>query len=78
MFKIRTKHLRKRIKPKCIVDVGRKPVKMVILGSAYGSVMYFRIKGLNNLYSWDTKDSLLEENMMLVKYYTYLKIIQYC
>lgn len=68
MFKIRTNNLRKRINPKCIVDVGRKPVKMVILGSAYGSVMYFRIKGSNNLYSWDTKYSLLEENLMLVNY----------
>jgi len=70
IFKIRTKDLRKRINPKCIVDVGRKPCKMVIVGSAYGSVIYFRIKGLNHLYSWDTKDSLLEENMMLVNCYT--------
>ncbi|XP_050440071.1 uncharacterized protein LOC126845467 [Adelges cooleyi] len=67
MFKVRTKDLRKRIHPKCIVNVGRKPCKMVIVGSAYGSVIYFRIKGMQNLYSWDTKESFLEENMMVVK-----------
>ncbi|VVC34730.1 Six-bladed beta-propeller, TolB-like,Major royal jelly protein/protein yellow [Cinara cedri] len=67
MFKVRTKDLRRKINPKCVVDVGRKPCKMILLGSAYGTVIYFRIKGLNNLYSWDTKESLLEENVMLVK-----------
>ncbi|XP_022170788.1 uncharacterized protein LOC111034063 [Myzus persicae] len=67
MFKVRTKDLQKRINPKCIIDVGRKPCKMVVLGAAYGSVMYFRIKGMNHLYSWDTKESFLEENMKMVK-----------
>lgn len=66
LFKVRTKDLRKRINPRCIVSVGRKPCKMVILGSAYGSVIYFRIKGLKHLYSWDARDGFLEENMMLV------------
>lgn len=66
LFKVRTSDLRKKINPKCIVDVGRKPCKMILLGSAYGTVIYYRIKGLNHLYSWDTKESLLEENMMLV------------
>lgn len=66
MFKVRTKDLRKRINPRCIVSVGRKPCKMIILGSAFGSLIYFRIKGLKHLYSWDTRDGFLEENMMLV------------
>lgn len=66
VFKVRTKDLRKRINPKCIENVGQKPCKMVILGSAYGSVIYFRIKGLNDLYSWDIKNSLLEKNLVLV------------
>lgn len=69
MFKVRTKDLQKRINPKCIIDVGRKPCKMVVLGAAYGSVMYFRIKGMNHLYSWDTKESFLEENMKVVNSY---------
>lgn len=72
MFKVRTKDLQKRINLKCIVDVGRKPCKMVVLGSAYGSVMYFRIKGMNHLYSWDTKESFLEENMKIVNSYQYI------
>lgn len=71
VYKVRTKDLHKRINPKCMVNVGRKPCKMVIVGSAYGSVIYFRLKGLNNLYSWDTKDSILEENIMLVNSYRY-------
>lgn len=69
MFKVRTKDLQKRINPKCIIDVGRKPCKMAVLGAAYGSVMYFRIKGMNHLYSWDTKESFLEENMKMVNSY---------
>lgn len=74
MFKVRTKDLRKRINPKCMVNVGRKPCKMIIVGSAYNSVIYFRLKGLNNLYSWDTKNSILEENIMLVNSYRYQPI----
>jgi len=73
MFKVRTKDLQKKINPKCIIDVGRKPCKMVVLGAAYGSVMYFRIKGMNHLYSWDTKESFLEENMKIVNsYHSYI------
>lgn len=66
VFKVRTKDLQKRINPKCVINIGRKPCKMVILGSAYGTVVYFRVKGLNILYSWDTKYSFLEENIMVV------------
>lgn len=40
---------------------------MVFLGVGYGSVLYFRIKGQNHLYSWDTKQSFLEENFMVVR-----------
>lgn len=66
MFRVRTMDLRRRINPKCIVNLGRKPRSMIIIGSGYGSIIYFRINGMNNLYSWDTKESFLEENMMLV------------
>lgn len=69
MFKIYTRDLRKRINPKCVVNIGRKPCKMVVLGSGYRSIIFFRITGLNNLYSWDTNDGFLEENMMLVNSY---------
>lgn len=75
MFKVRTKDLRKRVRPGrgAIVNVGRKPRKMVVLGSAYGSLMYFRVKGQNHLYSWDTKEGFLEENVMLVKYNVHVR-----
>lgn len=46
---------------------GKKPCKMVLLGVGYGSILYFRIKGQNHLYSWDTKQIFLEENFMLVR-----------
>lgn len=75
MFKIKTRDLQKRINHKCIVNIGRKPCKMVIVGSAYGSVIYFRIKGKNNLFSWDTKDNFLEENMMLVNAQRFYKAL---
>lgn len=66
MFKVRTTDLRRRINPKCIVNLGRKPCRMVIIGSGYGSIIYFRIHGINSLFSWNTKESFLEENIMLV------------
>lgn len=66
MFKVHTRDLRSRIDPRCVVNIGRKPSEMVLLGSGYGSIIYFRIKGLNHLYSWDTNDGFLEENIMLV------------
>lgn len=40
---------------------------MVLLGVGYGSILYFRIKGQNHLFSWDTKQSFLEENFMMVR-----------
>lgn len=36
----------------------------MFVGVGYGSVLYFRIKGQNDLYSWDTKHSCLGENFM--------------
>lgn len=66
MYRVHTRDLRRRINPSCVVNIGRKPCKMLILGSGYGSIIYFRIKGLNHLYSWDTNDDFLEENIMLV------------
>lgn len=39
---------------------------MVFLGVGYGSILYFRYKGGNHLYSWDSKMSFLEENFMIV------------
>lgn len=39
---------------------------MVFLGVVYGTNLYFRIKGQNDMYSWDTKQCFLEENFMVV------------
>jgi len=39
---------------------------MMFVGVGYGSVLYFRINGQNDLYSWDTKLDLIEENMIMV------------
>lgn len=46
---------------------GTKPATMVFVGTGYGSIMYFRLRGRTNLYSWDTKISLIEENFKLVR-----------
>lgn len=40
---------------------------MVFLGVGYGSILYFRVKGENHLYGWDTKQSFLEENFKIVR-----------
>jgi len=39
---------------------------MIFLGVSYGSVLYFRIRGETDLYSWDTNKIFLEENFMIV------------
>lgn len=40
---------------------------MAFIGVGYGSVLYFRIIGQNNMYSWDTKCQLIKENFMVVQ-----------
>lgn len=40
---------------------------MVFVGVGYGTVLYFRVRGENHLYSWDTKQTFLEENFMIVR-----------
>lgn len=40
---------------------------MVFIGVGYGSVLYFRIIGQNNMYSWDTKCHFIKENFMMVQ-----------
>jgi len=40
---------------------------MVFVGVGYGSILYFRIKGQNDLYSWDTVQTFIEENFMVVR-----------
>jgi len=40
---------------------------MVFVGVGYGSILYFRLQGQKNLYSWDTKLALLEENINMVR-----------
>lgn len=46
---------------------GNKPGKMVFVGVGYGSILYFNLRGHRNLYSWDTKSNLLEENIKMVR-----------
>lgn len=40
---------------------------MVFLGVGYGSILYFRFQGQKDLYSWDTKLLLLEENVNMAR-----------
>lgn len=40
---------------------------MVFIGVGYGSILYFRIKSQNDLYSWDTVKAFIEENFMMVQ-----------
>jgi len=47
--------------------IGKKPFKMVFVGVGYGSILYFRIKSQNDLYSWDTVQTFIEENFMVVR-----------
>ncbi|XP_050529171.1 uncharacterized protein LOC126898822 [Daktulosphaira vitifoliae] len=67
LYRVRTKDLRRQMNPRCIVNIGKKPCKMVFLGVGYETVLYFRIRGQNHLYSWDSRLSFLEENFMVVR-----------
>lgn len=40
---------------------------MVFLGVGYGSILYFRFRGENQLLCWDTTMSFLEENFKVVR-----------
>lgn len=40
---------------------------MCFVGVGYGSVVYFRYNDGNDLYSWDTRVGLLEENWNVVR-----------
>lgn len=39
---------------------------MAFIGVGYGTVLYFRIVGQNNMYSWDTKCQFVKQNFMVV------------
>jgi len=40
---------------------------MVFVGVGYGSILYFRVKSQNDLYSWNTVQTFIEENFMMVR-----------
>ncbi|KAL1463690.1 hypothetical protein WDU94_015421 [Cyamophila willieti] len=54
MYYIKTQHLQGHSSTGCIIDVGCKPGKIVVLGTDNGSVLFFRLHGENDIYMWNT------------------------
>ncbi|KAI5745339.1 hypothetical protein M8J76_010225 [Diaphorina citri] len=55
MYYVKTDHLQRHSSTGCIIDAGKKPGKMVVLGTDNGSVMFFRLHGENDIYMWNTE-----------------------
>lgn len=55
MYYVKTEHLQRHSSMGCIIDAGKKPGKMVILGTDNGSVMFFRLHGENDIYMWNVQ-----------------------
>ncbi|XP_050421379.1 protein yellow-like [Adelges cooleyi] len=50
------------------VGIGRKPCKMILLGTDRSSVIYFRPGETNDIWSWDTSTPFHEDNFKFVQY----------
>lgn len=56
MYAIDTCHLRRIRSHGNVTDLGRKPDKMVVLGTDGRTTLYFRYRGRGDVYAWDTDD----------------------
>ncbi|XP_017887524.1 protein yellow [Ceratina calcarata] len=66
MFSIRTEHLRNGSAHGRIHDLGRKPKRMVLLGTDNGSALFFRYEGEADVYRWDATEQFDTRSFTLV------------
>ncbi|KAI5696542.1 hypothetical protein M8J75_014276 [Diaphorina citri] len=67
MFYVKSNCLHQKTKTGCVMDVGKKPNKIVLLGTDNGQVIFFRLCNENNIYMWDTNLAFKEYNFILAQ-----------
>ncbi|XP_071444041.1 protein yellow [Hetaerina americana] len=65
-FSIRTEYLRRGAPNGRLIALGRKPAKLIYLGTDGGSNIFFRFEGQTEIYSWDSNKCFKQENFKLV------------
>ncbi|XP_018335171.1 major royal jelly protein 2-like [Agrilus planipennis] len=66
MFAIRTDILRSGSLSGNVVDLGLKPGKIVILGTDFGSAIFFRYEGKDEVFRWDSNDHFKKNKFISV------------
>ncbi|XP_063230645.1 major royal jelly protein 1 [Bacillus rossius redtenbacheri] len=66
VFYVKTSQLRRGARP-AVVDAGRKPGPLVLLGSDGGQALFFRARGEGDVYMWSTDTPLRADSFLLVQ-----------
>nr|ATU83036.1 secreted hypothetical protein [Pristhesancus plagipennis] len=66
LFRIEAKHLQTEASTAKASDVGKKPSKMIILGTDEWESIYFRYENKADVYKWNTNDAFNEKNFEVV------------
>ncbi|KAK9499778.1 hypothetical protein O3M35_002750 [Rhynocoris fuscipes] len=66
LFCIEAKHLQTEASAAKAWDVGKKPAKMIILGTDEWESIYFRYESKADVYKWNTNDAFNEKNFEIV------------
>ncbi|EDW33160.1 GL24646 [Drosophila persimilis] len=62
LFSLKSEYLRSGVADGRILDLGKKPTRMVIIGTDNGSAIFFRNEGDAEVYRWDTNSTFAEAN----------------
>ncbi|EDW69754.1 protein yellow [Drosophila novamexicana] len=62
LFSLKSEYLRSGVADGRILDLGKKPSRMVIIGTDNGSAIFFRNEGDAEVYRWDTNSTFAEAN----------------
>ncbi|XP_017475039.1 PREDICTED: major royal jelly protein 1 [Rhagoletis zephyria] len=62
LFSLQSEYLRSGAADGRIMDLGKKPSRMVIIGTDNGSAIFFRNEGDSEVYRWDTSTAFVESN----------------
>ncbi|XP_023305355.2 protein yellow isoform X1 [Lucilia cuprina] len=62
LFSLKSEYLRSGVADGKIMDLGKKPSRMVIIGTDNGSAIFFRNEGDAEVFRWDTNTPFAEAN----------------
>lgn len=66
MYSLRSDHLQNGCYNGKIEELGKKPDRMIILGTDNGSNMFFRYEGKPAIYKWDALTTFCSENFLTI------------